>query len=172
MKLLALAFAFSSFVASAQEPMHTAGVLGTPAIQTFNDVTCQTLGDHVQTMLEPTGRFFRPFKTVNGNPTLTFTLPGGYKAVYTFGGTMTHVALRPDFCRVEISGAGPTSEAANKGNNDALSEIETFVLCRTLKNSSKGDGTESYRALTKLVEKFHDAATIDAAAIAKVCTGK
>jgi hypothetical protein len=120
------------------------GVFGTPAMMTFQDTTCRVLGDHLQTLMEPDRRSSKPFETVNGYPTLTFDPPGGYKAVYTFGGTLTHVPLQRDFCRVEVNAAGPTPENATKRNHDALDEMETFVICRSAKDAT-GVGGAAYR---------------------------
>lgn len=126
-------FTLSLTAVFAREPKRSAGVPGTPAINSFNNVTCQSLGDVLQTLLEPNGRYFRPFKTVNGNPTLTFTRPDGYKTTYTFGGTMTHVALQPDSCRIEVDATAATPEEATKRNNLAIGDLVLFMGCRTAK---------------------------------------
>jgi hypothetical protein len=143
---LASVIALSSLVAFAggqNAQKRTTGVLGTPVIYTFTNISCQVIGDHLQTILEPGGRVFKPFTMVNGNPTLTFTPPSGYKTTFTFGGPMTHVALRQDFCRVEINGAGATAEDASKGNRDGFLELNTFVFCTVSKTAP---GPEALRA--------------------------
>jgi hypothetical protein len=95
--------------------------------------------------LEPGGKFFRPFVVVNGNPTLTFKFSDGYKTTYTFGGAITHTALRPDVCLVEISATAATSQEATKANQTALVNVLRYMLCKVAKETT-GPYTEPLRS--------------------------
>jgi hypothetical protein len=95
--------------------------------------------------LEPGGKFFRPFVVVNGNPTLTFTLSDGYKTTYTFGGAITHTALRPDVCLVEISATAATAQEATKANQSALVDVLRYMLCK-IAREDYGSGAQKLRA--------------------------
>ncbi len=89
--------------------------LNAAEVKTFSGVTCQQVGDYVINTVE----LEKPVMSVrNGNPRLTFTskpfelkgikYPGGYKTIYTFGGTMKHEPLSQDYCTVDINGTAKT----------------------------------------------------------------
>lgn len=124
---------------------HTSGVTGTPVRQAINNATCQDVGDELQTHLEPGGKFFRRFVLVSGNPTLTFKFSDGYRTTYTFGGAMTHTALRPDVCLVEISATAATAQEATKANQSALVDLLRYMLCKMAKETT-GPYTEPLRS--------------------------
>jgi hypothetical protein len=133
MRLLASVIAPASLTAFAGGQVthkRTVGVTGTPVRQTVNNATCQDVGDELQTHLEPDGKVFRPFVTVNGNPTLTFTFTDGYKTTYTFGGAIRHTALRPDICLVEINATAATPEEATRVNRSAMVDLMRYMVCR------------------------------------------
>jgi hypothetical protein len=138
MRLPALVIALASLTAFAEGQVthkRTIGVTGTSVRETIN-ATCQDVGDELQTHLEPGGKFFRPFVMVSGNPTLTFTFSDGYKTTYTFGGAITHTALRPDICLVEINATAATPQEATKANGSALVDLLRYMICKMARETT------------------------------------
>jgi hypothetical protein len=147
MRLLALVINLASLTAFAEGQVthkRTIGVTDTSVRETIN-ATCQDVGDELQTHLEPGGKFFRPFVMVSGNPTLTFRFSDGYKTTYTFGGAITHTALRPDICLVDINATAATAPEATKANQFALVDLLHYMLFKVARENT-GPGVEPLRS--------------------------